>query len=70
MGFCYVYLSCETSVRRLSAAILAQGIVDKLLRTHVPLPLAALGITLDGEMAAPDAAKVPTPMMNGMKFLL
>ena len=31
---------------------------------------AELGVTLDGEMAAPDAAKVPTPMMNGMKFLL
>ena len=31
---------------------------------------AALGVTLDGEMAAPDTAKVPTPMMNGMKFSL
>ena len=30
---------------------------------------AALGVTLDGTMAAPDAAKVPTPMMNGMTFL-
>ena len=30
---------------------------------------AALGVTLDGEMAAPDAAKVPTLMMNGMKLL-